>query len=145
MENGLKAAFPALNLLTAQLHETLFCLFFPRLVWWTDSRKTKREDVILWHELGPDKRERWDPKCSIDPLRECLLDASKYNFFSSFKEVERKIRANDREYNLSFKYTVSIHMYVHVCIPSLCLSFPSSDEGNLKTCVKLNVFYAMML
>lgn len=31
-------------------------------------------------------------------------------FFSLLKsELERKIRANDREYNLSFKYAVSIH------------------------------------
>lgn len=37
-------------------------------------------------------------------------------FLSSFEEVERKIRANDREYNLSFKYAVSIHVYL--CIPS---------------------------
>lgn len=44
-----------------------------------------------------------------------LIAASQF-FFSSFKEVERKIRANDREYNLSFKYAVSIHVYL--CIPS---------------------------
>lgn len=45
--------------------------------------------------------------------------------FSLFKsELERKIRANDREYNLSFKYAVS----VHVCLRRLwCLSF--TGEG----------------
>lgn len=32
-------------------------------------------------------------------------------------EVERKLRANDREYNLSFKYAVSINVLLLVSLP----------------------------
>ena len=32
-------------------------------------------------------------------------------------EVERKLRANDRDYNLSFKYAVSINVLLLVSLP----------------------------
>ena len=43
------------------------------------------------------------------------------NVSLSLSELERKLRANDREYNLSFKYAVSLVECVCKCKPSIVI------------------------